>query len=125
MKMPALRGGIRLLCIPFLLEGAAVTGNARLRRDLRFGALAAADVLGEVAFLAVALGLLWYRLPSWSLAGGLAARFAAHAISVLIAGGKTPLGLPTSPAARDSADLPPGFWADEPSTRSRPTWTSS
>jgi O-antigen/teichoic acid export membrane protein len=101
MKMPALRGGIRLLCIPFLLEGAAVTGNARLRRDLRFGALAAADVLGEVAFLVVALGLLWYRLPSWSLAGGLAARFAGHAITVLVAGGKTPLGLPTAPAARD------------------------
>jgi len=101
MKMPELRQGVRLLCIPFLLEGAAVTANARLRRDLRFGALAAADVLGEVAFLAVALGLLWNRLPNWSLAGGLAARFAAHAVCVLAAGGKAPIGLPTSPAARD------------------------
>ncbi len=69
MKMPELREGMRLLCIPFLLEGAAVTANARLRRDMRFGALAVADVLGEVAFLVVALGLLWYRLPTWSLAG--------------------------------------------------------
>jgi O-antigen/teichoic acid export membrane protein len=101
MKMPGLSQGTRLLCIPFLLEGAAVTPNARLRRDLRFGALAAADVLAELSFLAVALGLLWYRLPAWSLAGGLAARFAAHAATVLIAGGKTPLGLPTSRAARD------------------------
>src|SRR5580693_6549430 len=28
MKMPELRQGMRLLCIPFLLEGAAVTANA-------------------------------------------------------------------------------------------------
>ena len=55
MKMPDLRQGMRLLCIPFLLEGAAVTANARLRRDLRFTALAAADVLAEFAFLGVAL----------------------------------------------------------------------
>jgi polysaccharide transporter, PST family len=101
MKMPQLREGVRLLCIPFLLEGAAVTANARLRRDMRFGALAVADVLGEIAFLAVALGLLWYRLPAWSLAGGLAARFGAHAVTVLIAGGKPRIGLPTFPAAHD------------------------
>jgi O-antigen/teichoic acid export membrane protein len=68
MKMPGLREGVRLLCIPFLLEGAAVTANARLRRDLRFGALAIADVLGEMAFLVAALFLLWKRLPQWSLA---------------------------------------------------------
>jgi PST family polysaccharide transporter len=90
-----------LLCVPFLLEGAAVTPNARLRRDLRFGSLAAADVIAEFAFLTVALGLLWYRLPTWALAGGLAARFAAHAVTILVAGGKFPLGLPTSRAARD------------------------
>jgi O-antigen/teichoic acid export membrane protein len=101
MKMPELREGVRLLCIPFLLEGVAVTANARLRRDMRFGALAVADVLGEVAFLGVALGLLWYHLPAWSLAGGLAARYVAHAVSVLIAGGKLRIGLPTSAAARD------------------------
>lgn len=101
MRMPELREGVRLLCIPFLLEGAAVTANARLRREMRFGALAVADVLAEVAFLAVALGLLWYRLPAWSLAGGLAARFAVHATSVLLAGGRAPIGLPTSAAARD------------------------
>ena len=101
MKMPELRQGMRLLCIPFLLEGAAVTANARLRRDLRFSALAAADVLGEFAFLAVALGLLWRGLPTWSLAAGLAARFGVHAITILVAGGKITLGLPTSSAARD------------------------
>jgi PST family polysaccharide transporter len=101
MKMPGLREGVRLLCIPFLLEGAAVTANARLRRDLRFGALAIADVLGEMAFLVAALFLLWKRLPQCSLAGGLAARLAAHAISMLIAGGRVPLGVPTAEAAGD------------------------
>ena len=101
MKMPELRQGMRLLCVPFLLEGAAVTANARLRRDMRFSALAAADVLAELAFLCVALVLLWYGMPTWALAGGLAARFAIHAITILFAGGRTPLGLPTSAAARD------------------------
>ncbi len=101
MKMPDLQQGMRLLCIPFLLEGAAVTANARLRRDMRFGALAVADVLAEIAFLVVALGLLWYRLPTWSLAGGLGARYATHAVSVLLAGGRAPMGLPTFRAARD------------------------
>ncbi|HEV2169350.1 MAG TPA: lipopolysaccharide biosynthesis protein [Candidatus Binatus sp.] len=101
MKMPELREGVRLLCIPFLLEGAAVTANARLRRDLRFGPLAVADVFGEIAFLVVALGLLWNGLPVWSLAAGLAARFGVHATTILIAGGRSPLGLPTMTAARD------------------------
>lgn len=101
MKMPELRAGVRLLCIPFLLEGAAVTANAKLRRELRFGALASADVLGEAAFLVVALLLLWKGLPQWSLAGGLAVRFGAHAVYVLIAGGRVPIGLPRADAARD------------------------
>src|SRR5260221_2059756 len=105
MKMPELRQGLRLLCIPFFLEGAAITANARLRRDLRFGALAAADVLAECAFLAVALVLLWYRMPTWSLAGGLAARFGVHAITILFAGGKTPIGFPTAAAARDLGEF--------------------
>jgi O-antigen/teichoic acid export membrane protein len=101
MKMPELSEGVRLLCIPFLIEGAAVTANARLRRNLQFGALAIADVLGELVFLLVALFLLWKRLPQWSLAGGLAARFAAHGASVLVAGGRMSFGLPTWNAARD------------------------
>jgi O-antigen/teichoic acid export membrane protein len=54
-----------------------------------------------MAFLLAALFLLWKRLPQWSLAGGLAARFAGRAISVLIAGGRVPLGVPTAEAARD------------------------
>jgi O-antigen/teichoic acid export membrane protein len=101
MKIPELREGTRLLCIPFLLEGAAVTANAQLRRELRFGALAAADVLGELAFVLVALFLLWHGMPQWSLAGGLSARYAAHALSLLTVAGKVPRGLPRVEAARD------------------------
>ncbi|HSR57191.1 MAG TPA: oligosaccharide flippase family protein, partial [Candidatus Binataceae bacterium] len=44
MAMPALTASIRLLCIPFVIEGTAMASNARLRRELRFGALASADV---------------------------------------------------------------------------------
>jgi O-antigen/teichoic acid export membrane protein len=105
MKMPELREGMRLLCIPFLLEGAAATANARLRRDLRFGPLAAADVFAEIAFLVVALGLLWRGVPTWSLPAGLAARFGVHALTILVAGGKSPVGPPTMTAARDLTDF--------------------
>jgi O-antigen/teichoic acid export membrane protein len=101
MKIPELCQGVRLLCIPFLLEGAAVTANAQLRRELRFGTLATADVLGEMAFLIIALFLLWHGMPEWSLPAGLAARYAAHALSVLVAGGQVPRGLPRVQAARD------------------------
>lgn len=101
MKIPELREGTRLLCIPFLLEGAAVSANAQLRRELRFGALATADVLGELAFVVVALFLLWHGMPKWSLAGGLSARYAAHALSLLTVAGKVPRGLPRAREARD------------------------
>jgi PST family polysaccharide transporter len=101
MKMPELCEGVRLLCVPFLLEGAAVTSNAQLRRSLRFGALALADILGELGFLVVALLLLWKRLPQWSLMGGLSARYGVHAACVLVAGGEIPVGLPRADAARE------------------------
>jgi lipopolysaccharide exporter len=101
MAMPGLGFGLRLLCIPLLLEGTAVTVNARLRRELRFGVLAAADVLGEVAFLLAAFLLLWTGHPRWSLAGGLGARFVAHALTIWSADARIPLGLPRLGAVRD------------------------
>ena len=103
MGMAALTSGVRLLCIPILLEGTAVTANARLRRSLRFGALAAADVVGEGAFLAVALGMLWNGMPRWSLAAGLGARFVAHATVVWAADPRLPSGAPQLQSARDLA----------------------
>lgn len=111
MKMPGLREGVRLLCVPILLEGTAVAANARLRRRLSFGALAAADVLAEGAFLATALALLWRGLPMWSLPGGLAARFVVHAATVWVADPYPPLSPPTWEAARDFARFAATVWS--------------
>lgn len=101
MAMPELAAGIRLLCIPILLEGTAVTANARLRRALRFGALAVADVIGEAAFLMVALAMLWAGYPRLSLASALGARFVFHAASVWAVDPYLPRVLPRLSAARD------------------------
>lgn len=100
MKMPELLG-VRLLCIPIFIEGIAVTANARLRREMRFGALACADVFAEAAFLCVSLFLLWNGAPRWALAGGLAARLAGQALAVLVADHRLPIGLPHLDAAQD------------------------
>ena len=125
MKMPELREGTRLLCIPFLLEGAAVTANAQLRRELRFGTLATADIVGELGFLLVALFLLWRGLPQWSLAGGLAARYCAHALSVLV---RRRRAFRTGCRAHTPhvilAILPPRFSVGGWSMRFHPTWIS-
>jgi PST family polysaccharide transporter len=101
MGMKRLTFGVRLLCIPILLEGAAICSNARLRRELRFGALAAADVVAEISFLSVALVLLFSGSPAWSLPAGLAARLGVHGLVVLAADARLPLGLPSLSAARD------------------------
>jgi polysaccharide transporter, PST family len=50
MGMKELIVGTRLLCIPLLLQGVAVCAHARLRRELRFGVIAAANVLAEIMF---------------------------------------------------------------------------
>src|ERR1700688_2635592 len=110
MDMPSLTGGTRLLCIPVLLDATAVVPSARLRRVLNFSALAAADVFAEVAFISVALLMVWRRMPVWSLPAGLAARFAAHAIAIWAADSPLPRGLPTRQAARDFARFSVSAW---------------
>jgi O-antigen/teichoic acid export membrane protein len=101
MAMPGLATAIRLICLPVLLEGTAVTANARLRRKLQFRLLAAADVIGEIAFLVTALVLLWLGHPRLSLAGALAARLSGHALTIWIADFHIPLVMPRVAAARD------------------------
>jgi O-antigen/teichoic acid export membrane protein len=103
MRMPRLIVGIQLLCVPILLEGTTVTANARLRRALRFGALAVADVAGEAGFLMVALLVLWSGYPRASLPAGLGARFAFHAVVVWIADPYLPRETPRVWAGRDLA----------------------
>lgn len=80
MAMPTIINPLRLLCIPILLEGSVTVPIARLTRRLQFRTLAIAEVVGELAFLGVAIALLVTGLPRWSLAGGLSARMGAHAI---------------------------------------------
>jgi PST family polysaccharide transporter len=110
MDMPKLSDGARLLCIPILLDATAVVPSSRLRRELNFGALAAADVLAEIAFVAVALLVLWRGMPARSLPAGLAARFAVHAIVIWAADPRLPRGLPTMQAARDFARFSITAW---------------
>jgi O-antigen/teichoic acid export membrane protein len=103
MAMPALAGGIRLLAIPMLLEGTAVSANVRLQRSLRFSALAAADVAAEVLFLATAVSVFWFGYSQWSLPAALGVRFATHAVALWIAEPRAPIGMPRLEAARDLA----------------------
>jgi PST family polysaccharide transporter len=80
MAMPTIANALRLLCIPILLEGSVSVPIARLTRRLEFRTLALAEVAGELAFLATAIALLVTGHPRLSLAGGLSARMAAHAL---------------------------------------------
>ena len=111
MEMPELAGGARLLCLPIVLDATTVVPSSRLRRKLNFTALAAADVVAEVAFvLAALLIVLWRGMPTWSLPGGLAARFTVHAIAIWVADPHFPRGLPSRRAARDFARFSIAAW---------------
>lgn len=113
MAMPGLTPGVRLLCVPLVLEGTAVTAGARLRRQLKFTALAVSDVIAEVAFLVTALALLRDDKPNWCLPGGLAARLTVHAISIWIAEPRLPRVMPTRRAARDLARFAGTVWSGQ------------
>lgn len=101
MGMKGLVFGSRLLCIPLLLHGISVCARARLYRELRFDAIAVANVLAEILFLTVALVLLFKGVPQWSLPAALGARIGTHALVVLAADARLPLGLPRVWAALD------------------------
>jgi O-antigen/teichoic acid export membrane protein len=98
MVMPTIANALRLLCIPILLEGASSVPLARLTRRLEFRTLAVAEVLGELAFMGVAIALLAIGLPRWSLVGGLSARMGAHALLLLCAEPYVPQGAPSATA---------------------------
>ncbi len=103
MEMKDLTFGTRLLCIPVLLHGIAVCADARLHRELRFGAIAAANVLSEISFLTTALVLWFQGFPQWSLPAALGARLGIHALVLMAADARVPLGVPQLSAARDLA----------------------
>ncbi len=101
MAMPALVPGMRLLCLPLIIEGFVATAEARLQRELRFGLLAFASILSEAAFLGTALWVLHAGYPARSLPAGLAARFAVHGLPIWIAAGRPARQMPRLSAARD------------------------
>src|SRR5579859_7644681 len=101
MAMPPIVGALRVLCIPLVLEGASSVPLARLTRRLEFRTLALAEVVGELAFMGVAIALLVMGLPRWSLLGGLSARMGAHALLLLCAEPYIPRIAPTRIALRE------------------------
>ncbi len=110
MQMPAVGPDIRLLCVPLAMEGCAMTSGARLKRELRFGAVATAEVLSEVIFLAVALLLLWRGYPRWSLPGAYAARMLFYTAALLVADRRFVFQLPKPWAVRDLARFTTSVW---------------
>jgi lipopolysaccharide exporter len=104
LMMPRLDEQLRLLCVPILLVSASTVPGARLRRTFRFGSIAFADTLAELAFLVCAILLLVrYDSPRWSLCGGLAMRYTVQAIVVLIASAYVPREPPRRKAAHELA----------------------
>ena len=101
MTIPGTSLYIRWLCFPFFVEGTAMVSSARLRRELRFGAVAAAEVASEVAFLAVAIALLLTPYAHSSLAAGLAARITVYSLALWIADHRFVAAMPTLASARE------------------------
>ena len=101
MAMVHLGAMIRLLCVPIFIEGTAAVPNALLQRQLRYGALAAADVIAEFGFVVSALVLLYLGSPRLSLPCGLAARATLRGATIWIAARFVPRGMPRMRAARE------------------------
>jgi O-antigen/teichoic acid export membrane protein len=110
MLMPGIESYIRLLCIPIVCQGTAMVSNARLRREMRFGALASAEVFAEMVFLVAALLLLLQGYPRWSLPGALAARIVAYSVALWAADHRFALGWPRLWAARDVGRFTTSVW---------------
>lgn len=110
MSMPALTTPLSLISVALLIDGTSSIGNARLRRQLRFGALARADFSGEVAFLGAALFMIWMGLPRWSLVAALAARLTCHGLMVWFSEPYFPLRLPRLYAAQDLFRFSASVW---------------
>jgi O-antigen/teichoic acid export membrane protein len=112
LAMPRLDSQLRLLCLPLIVVSASTTASARLRRSFKFGAIALADTLAELAFLAFAIILLLgYHAPRWALAGGLAVRLMVQPVVILVASRYVPRRLPGFKAARDLVRFAASVWA--------------
>ncbi len=110
MLMPEIVPYIRLLCIPLVFQGTAMVSNARLRREMRFGALASAEVFAEMVFLAAALLLLFEGYARWSLPGALAARIFAYSAALWVTDRRFTMAWPRLWAARDFSRFTTTVW---------------
>jgi len=110
MVMPGIAPYIRLMCIPIVCQGTAMVSNARLRREMRFGALASAEVFAEMVFLAAALLILLGGYPRWSLPGALSARIVAYSIALWVTDRRFTLAWPRVWAARDFGRFTTSVW---------------
>jgi O-antigen/teichoic acid export membrane protein len=110
MLMPGIVPYIRLLCIPLVFQGTAMVSNARLRREMRFGALASAEVFAEMVFLAAALLLLLEGHPRWSLPGALAARIFAYSAALWVTDRRFTAAWPRLWAVRDFGRFTTSVW---------------
>ncbi len=110
MLMPGIEPYIRLLCIPIVCQGSAMVSNARLRREMRFGALASAEVFAEMVFLAAALILLLEGYARWSLPGALAARILAYSAALWFTDRRFTAAWPRLWAARDFGRFTTSVW---------------
>ena len=110
MVMPGIEPYIRLLCLPIVLQGTAMVSNARLRREMRFGALASAEVFAEMVFLAAALLLLFEGHPRVSLPGALAARIVAYSAALWVTDRRFTTVWPRMWAMRDFGRFTTSVW---------------
>lgn len=96
----------RVLALPAAFWGLGALPSARLRREMRFGALALAEAAGEAAFLVAALGAVFVLgRPRQGLLIGLCARFITEATMLALAGTMWPRARPTARGVREIVEF--------------------
>jgi len=101
MSMRSLDSDLRMLCLPVLVAGTAATACAKLRRELRFGAIALAEVTSEVTFLVTALLLMAKGFARVCLIAGLACRLSISGLILLFSEPYVPTSRPSFRAAKE------------------------
>ncbi len=84
-------------CAGFLFGGLTVQHEALLRRQMRFGALSAAEVAALLSSVAATVLLAWYGAGYWALVGGHLALSLVYLVCIWFACGWWP-----GPPSRDS-----------------------
>jgi O-antigen/teichoic acid export membrane protein len=97
---PELEAMTQALAVVFFLNGLATQYRADLTRRLRFGRLAAVDVLSPIAGLLVGVGLAASGAGYWALVGQQLAQYLVMTVLVVTAGA----WLPSLPDRRTSMD---------------------